>query len=382
MCIAKESDYVTSTSGKRFRLLKKLGEGGEGIVYTIEGRPDLLAKVYKKNKRKDENDYKHLEEKILAFEKHYKKFNERFPNVCWVHYAIYYNNKFQGYICRFARGVTLTQWLNDRIDRGNFDDKDIKKLAIKIAILLQDLHNWNKSHPILVGDLQPQNILISSNLDVSIIDSDSFQVGDTLCTVQCPMFVSPERLIDELHHRPSKKRTPDEENYVMAYLFFLMMMYGTVHPYFHFNHPPTPAERIIKGYFPYVQDNGRNVNEAYFERWKEFPPKVREGFKIAFYDSHPNRNPNGRKRRFTPEQWREAFGDPTYRPPKPSGEPLIWKPPQKPPIQKPPVREPDKPIIRTKPKRKYRSYEPWNSMLIIIGIVIFIILVVILAFLH
>ncbi|MBQ4437495.1 hypothetical protein II898_01335 [bacterium] len=308
MSIPTENDYVVTSDNQNFQLGKKLGKGGEGIVYRVVNKPNLLVKIYQESKRRDRKGFLNLEHKIKGFETFYDKiFRHLCPEVCWVQKAVYFGGTFQGYICRYVSGISLEQWLNKRWKSKNKDDRDIQIIAIKIAKIVACLHDLKlpngKLYPILVGDLQPQNILVDSKLNVSIIDSDSFEIGEQACNVQFQIYVSPERLSN-----PNIKREANEENYVLAYLFFQMMMYNfNIQPYNHIGGPGSHVECVKKGYFGYVRDNGKRIKEVYYKRWKQFSPELQDCFKRAFHDTHPAQNPSGQLQRYKPQHWAQVF---------------------------------------------------------------------------
>ena len=84
---------------------------------------------------------------------------------------------------------------------------------------------------IVVGDLNPNNILAGPRGDLFIVDVDSFQVANATkvyrCTVGMPDFLAPELIGARLD---AVDRTPAHDNFVLATLIFHLLNLGR-HPF-------------------------------------------------------------------------------------------------------------------------------------------------------
>ncbi len=300
--IPTTGNSVFLKDGTRYKIGPRVAEGGEGIVYEIQGKSHLLLKIYKSNKRADSEKWDMLRQKIEAFEAMHAGLSQITSDVCWIQNAVYYQHKFHGYIVPRVHGIKLSEWFTQMYNSQTMDEYAILNIARNIAKTIRALHNINigkNEWPIIVGDLQPQNIILNEkNNHITLIDSDSFMIGGHECDVQLPTYISPERL-----QNPNRIRTCDEENYVLAYLFFhLFMFYGMVQPYPHKNGPSSHEECVKLGFFAYTQDPSL-IDPHCVDRWNALSAGIRELFKRAFHDTHPVNNPSGQKRRPTPDEW-------------------------------------------------------------------------------
>ena len=93
-----------------------------------------------------------------------------------------YNNKKEciGFLMQKAQGFPIDRILSggkmrEQYGYGNVTMPHLLKICRNFLILLNYLH----SKRVLVGDINPHNIMINTQCEVFLIDCDSYQVGNT-----------------------------------------------------------------------------------------------------------------------------------------------------------------------------------------------------------
>lgn len=162
----KEGQTVKS-SIRDVRLEEEISAGGEAIVYRTN--TPFIAKIYKREKnttRRQKKIQLMLTKKVSC------------KGICYpVDSLTNENGEFVGYLMRAARGVELQRsvFAPKPVFLKKFpgwNKKDTVQLCVTILKKFQFLHERN----IIVGDINPANILINSPTDVYIVDTDSFQI--------------------------------------------------------------------------------------------------------------------------------------------------------------------------------------------------------------
>lgn len=163
-----------------------ISKGGEGAVYNIKNKNSSCAKIYFSNFRT-----KLREEKI----KHMianppKEIGGRFFKICWPEEILYENGCFVGFtmpkayeystlpyhLCQPNIPKNLdTKWQNVYSRNSNHGKLARIKLCVNIAAAIARIHETNKY---ILVDLKPQNILVTIDGKVSIIDLDSCQINE------------------------------------------------------------------------------------------------------------------------------------------------------------------------------------------------------------
>ena len=275
--------------------------GGEGDVYSVEGNPDLVIKVYNDKKRNEDRDlYNELIVKIQAM-----------CDICddtiiqragWPQQIVYSGNKPLGFTMNKIKYCNTFHQLTDSIDRiEKFADNNFKYIlyvAYNLACAVNALHQKG----IIIGDINESNFLIGNrtvaqkegvfdfkdNGIVYAIDCDSFQIPQNkkyfMCTVAKPEFLPPELIGANLH---KVIRTVNHDNFGLAVLIFELVMQGK-HPYASKGASGDVKESISKGYFIFgnlVKLKGilpPTFSEIYSEIYYSLNDEIRSLFELAF----------------------------------------------------------------------------------------------------
>ena len=233
-----------------------LGVGGEATVYSFPHDESLAAKVY-----------------LVPTDEHARKLAvmcahppvEAVPSenelpLAWPVDLLRSANRARrvvGYLMPRMRGMTpiidvYTPQARLR-HRPQFTYKHMLRTGQNLTRAVSGVHASNY----VIGDLNYTNVFVSEDAQVTLIDTDSFQVTDPdsgkiyHCPVFTPDFTPPE-LQGEVS--PSVDRTIEQDLFGLGVLLFLLLMGGS-HPFTgrfeEEGDPPPVAERIRDGHFPY-----------------------------------------------------------------------------------------------------------------------------------
>ena len=266
--IPAENEIVYTSHGP-IKLESKVAAGGEGIIYTTN--TPYVAKIYKK-----ENNTKRKYEKIkLMLSKEIEC-----EGVCYPVAALYNSKKeFVGYMMPKAKGKELQKSIFIKpLFQKNFPKwkkRDTVELCITILEKIKYLHDRN----IVMGDINPANILVVSPKEVYFVDTDSYQVENFPCPVGTNNYTAPEiqrkRFSDFL-------RTMGNENFAVATLLFMIMLPGK--PPYSQQGGEDPINNIIRMDFSYPFGDSSNKKTP-DGPWRYIWSHLTYDLKKAFYNT-------------------------------------------------------------------------------------------------
>lgn len=309
---------------------QKLGKaGGEGTVYPIVSPSkykDFCVKVYHDRILNNPQDIQKRKEKIEYMVRH--SIVSQNPNVriCAPYELVFSNNQFIGFIMpkAFDDNLPLTTLVFDYDlsaskyfqELSGFDGQAGLKavynrlvIANNIAYAIAVLHQTG--HYVLV-DIKPENILITAQGKVSLIDIDSVQIVDGRGKLLFPASAWTE------NYRPPEAKRIQKGTNIIAPTWdsfsFGILAYEVIigcHPY-----SGTYRAPYDKGHDTvYCIDNGlflQGSKQAYlanpgglkkfFDRYAAMPKPLRQTFVRAFEDGHYNI-----QKRPTMTEWGNAF---------------------------------------------------------------------------
>lgn len=199
-----EGDVVCDEFGMTHTLGRRLGEGGEGIVY--DAGNGMVAKIYHADKCTTRWEAK---VRLLASRP------IRLKGVCAPQRMLFSNGFFAGCLMPEAKGFGLEGPL-DKCFAG-WSRADLVQLAVTILKTIGSLHRLN----VLVGDVNLSNIRVVSPDEAYLIDCDSVQVANLPCPVGHEMYTAPE-----IRGRDFSTflRSKSSENHAVAALIFMLLM--------------------------------------------------------------------------------------------------------------------------------------------------------------
>lgn len=267
--VAKPGHILHMQNGQSVILGTMLGQGGEGSVFKTN--TPYVAKIYKPEKTTS-----HRMTKIQAL----LDKGLDFPGIC-IPKAILYNSKkeFVGYLMQKAEGEKVRSLYMKPLFMKKFPSwkkRDLVELCITILKKIGYLHK----NGIILGDINPDNIVIKTPKDVFFVDCDSYQVDGIPCPVGTIPFTPPEL---QNKNYNSILRTVGNENFAVAVLLFSLMVTGQM-PYNQKN-GESAQQNIINMDFSYPLGEASNKKTPAGQwrfLWSHLPRFIKEAFYNTF----------------------------------------------------------------------------------------------------
>lgn len=315
---------VYNKVGESQQLGELFAKGGEGEIYPVRGRPNILVKKY--FDKKLNKDGKILVDKILAMKDVREKYQFKNKNIGWVAIPVYADNqqrRFIGYAMPKMKGVPFRTLAHAKLyakHAPNLNRLEIVKMMLSWLGIIESLHQKN----IMIGDYNLQNFLWDpKTLQISFIDCDSYQmrIADKFfpCLVGSADLTAPE------HHNKDFKdieRTPESEYFSIAIILFMCLMLGR-HP-FDIVGGSDPVSNMQKGNFPYGANKGHLIPKGdWYKIWSHMSFDLKSLFIKTFTEGA--KDP---KKRVNIDTWKkvlnkymnemiEGYHDVKIRPDKP-----------------------------------------------------------------
>ena len=292
----KEGDTVTAERGgnrKPITLLKAGPSGGEGTIYSTD-IPNVVAKIYKPGKV----DKAKFEKLKLMMTK-----NINCEGVCFPIAMLYNSNdEFVGYLMNKAQGKELQKclFIPQLLKKyfPNWKKKDTVQLCITILRKFKYLHDRN----IILGDINPNNILVVSPDEVYFVDTDSYQIEGYPCPVGTINYTAPEIQRKKFD---TFLRTIGNEQFAVATLLFMIMLPGK--PPYSLQGGENQIDNIINGDFAYAsgeRTNGKAPEGVWRYIWSHLPRYLKDDFYETFRKGGLQ---NTESTRFSDDDWIRKF---------------------------------------------------------------------------
>ena len=295
--IPKESDevIVKTRNGQsgRIQLVKQGASGGEGTIYETS-LPGYVAKIY----RREKIDLARHEKLKLMLTRPIDCEGVCFP------LATIYNtqNEFVGYLMKKASGKELQKcvFIPQLLKTLHPDWKktDTVQLCITILKKLKYLHERN----VILGDINPNNILVESPTEVYFVDTDSYQIEGFPCPVGTINFTAPEIQRKKFD---TFLRTLGNERFAVATLLFMIMLPGK--PPYSLQGGENQIDNILNGDFAYAsgsKSNGKAPEGMWRYCWSHLPRYLKDDFYETFRKGEPH---STEKTRYSTGDWLEKF---------------------------------------------------------------------------
>lgn len=226
-----------------------------------------------------------------------------YPGICWPVDIIYNEDQtFVGFLMPKASGKKLQRCLFVKPlllkTFPHWKKRDTVELCITILDKIQYLHDRN----VILGDINPMNILIVSPTEVYLVDTDSYQIEGFPCPVGTIIFTAPEI---QGKNYTSFLRTFGNEYFAIATLLFMMMLPGK--PPYSQQGGESLAENIINMDFSYPlgeQSNKKTPEGPWRYIWSHLPYYLKEAFYKTFRKGEEY---STEERRLPPWDWRDKF---------------------------------------------------------------------------
>jgi DNA-binding helix-hairpin-helix protein with protein kinase domain len=291
--------FAGTRSGNVYTLGQQIGAGGNGVVYAVARRPELVAKLQKQVL--SAHDIDKLDVLVRAATP------DLLSVAAWPIDGLKSRNGLMvGYLMPcIVDARPLYELYSPRARVQHFPSADFRFLvhaAANVARLFAAIHRAG----FIAGDVNHSNVLVRANATVAAVDCDSFQVGVGSrfpCLVGTDLFVPPELLGATLGATP---RTASHDAFGLAILIFHLLFMGR-HPFAgrYLGKGDMPIERAIAdSRFAYSRDIDRTrmAPPPYTPSMDAVGPAVMELFECAFHaDARKSDRPG-------PEAWIDALG--------------------------------------------------------------------------
>ena len=279
---------IEDSNGRSITLTRQLGAGGQGEVFQVQDRPDVVAKVYLKAPSPE--NVRKLEAQVRACR----------PEVRQI-------SAWPSAILKDADGG-VRGLLMPLVDPGEYQEihnlfgpASRRKYFPKAnwSFLVHVARNVARAFAVLhaeghvVGDVSSRNILVSQRGTVCLIDTDSFQVKSGGSVFPCPVGTA-ESTPPELQGQTfgSLIRDANHDRFGLAVMLFQLLFQGR-HPYSGVHadgSTPNPAQAIRADAFAYSlkQHNGVRPPPQTLSL-SDLTPAVGELFERAFAPTHASR---------------------------------------------------------------------------------------------
>lgn len=213
--------------GRRVSIAAELGRGGEAAVYSVEGQPTLVAKIYHQppDAEKAEKLCRMVElqsERLLAL-------------AAWPVATVFRGGRKApaGFLMKNVKGFKDIHLLyNPKSRTREFPPKANWRFLVHTAANVARAFAAIHDHGHVIGDVNQSNVRVSPETAiVSLVDCDSFQISANgkvyACEVGVPLYTPPE--LQEKEFR-EVLRTPNHDNFGLAVLIFHLLFMGR-HPF-------------------------------------------------------------------------------------------------------------------------------------------------------
>ena len=303
---------------REYTLGDKLGSGGEGAVYEINGSDTMVAKIYNASKF-NSTPRQLLKEKIeTMLDQPVDPYVNGILSVAWPQDILLNENyEFVGYIMPKVKSkhhIFAASRIRERYSLyPNYTWKTAICIAYNLVLAVKNV----QSSGAIIGDMNPNNIMIDKEGHVTLIDTDSFNIRNTKtgklykCTVGVPEVLPPELQGKDLSLESSKFDEKTDSFALSIHIFNLLM--NNCHPFScnDFNKMQSSssvnkvASNIVKGNCPYVNNQSGSPDAPDFNM---LPKRIRSLFEREFkYNTASAVKSSTIERRPSVEEWKKAL---------------------------------------------------------------------------
>lgn len=241
MMLIAAPEEVLAADGRRVRVGRKLGQGGEGAIYGLADQPDLVAKIF------------HVPLSPNRVEKIRAMIAVRSPALdrltAWpIELLSLPTGEAVGLTMpRIVGYRDIHQLYSPKSRRAAFPSADwrfLVRVAANVARAFATVHAQGHA----IADVNHGGILVGQDARVRLIDCDSFQIRDGErcfpCDVGVPTFTPPELQDQAL---TGVVRSESHDNFGLAVMIFLVLFMGR-HPHAgrYLGEGDMPIEQAIK----------------------------------------------------------------------------------------------------------------------------------------
>ena len=306
--------YYGLLKKQSYEIGQKLGCGGDGMVYKIQGFPDLVAKIYRPGRFASDEDRTTMDRKLKAMLS--IKIRDRVDGIlrlAWPLDILYEDEAMVGFVMTRLHDDSKINHIYHPGFRSKMFPKFTWKHAVQFAYNLSWVVWYAHLNGIVIGDLNSNNICIGQQGEITLIDCDSFDITDSNtgerypCVVGLQEFLGPE--LQTVGVLKNGTFTKESDNFSLAIHIFRLLMDGA-DPFcgrymgsnqqsqqnVEYNHS------IMKGECPYVRSVPDIKELSWAPRMDSLPPEIIGAFSRTFNYTEITAVQNA-KNRTTAEEW-------------------------------------------------------------------------------
>ena len=281
---------VLDRNGAVKQLGAELARGGEGTIYPLTDRADILVKCYHDDIL--HKNRKTLRDKLQAMVEVHQRFGN--PNLSWPLLSVFNaQGEWIGYAMRRVSGVKMHCLAHAILYKKHFPSLTrvaLVQILLNLVTQVEQLHQQG----VMIGDYNLNNFLCDpQTLQVGLIDCDSYQVQ--LAGVRYPCPVGSPDLTPKEHHGMNYAdvvRNPQSEVFSLAIILFKCLMLGR-HPYDVVG-GEDPVSNLKAGNFPYGKGNSGIPKGDWYNIWSHMPYRIKNLFVSTFVEgaTDPQQRPS------------------------------------------------------------------------------------------
>ncbi len=287
---ASSYSKVLDRNGAVKQLGAELARGGEGTIYPLTDRADILVKCYHDDIL--HKNRKTLRDKLQAMVEVHQRFGN--PNLSWPLLSVFNaQGEWIGYAMRRVSGVKMHCLAHAILYKKHFPSLTrvaLVQILLNLVTQVEQLHQQG----VMIGDYNLNNFLCDpQTLQVGLIDCDSYQVQ--LAGVRYPCPVGSPDLTPKEHHGMNYAdvvRNPQSEVFSLAIILFKCLMLGR-HPYDVVG-GEDPVSNLKAGNFPYGKGNSGIPKGDWYNIWSHMPYRIKNLFVSTFVEgaTDPQQRPS------------------------------------------------------------------------------------------
>lgn len=276
--------YKYLENGEKVILSSQIAQGGEGAVYRTALPAGMAVKLYHES-REDR------EKKLRALLRKHLSDTLEGCLIAAVPKELVYDESgdFAGYLMpMISSRIDLNDFRQEELRKTYFpgsDWRDLLTLSYNLAECVDHMHQSG----IVLGDVNPRNFLVRSDLTLCLVDVDSCCVSDPdtgeyfPCTVGMSSLLAPE--LQGINLADGAPFTQASDCFSLAVLIFLLLM--GCHPFLCAKETPAAEEisagmEIMQGNSAYFRQIENRRIPSYAPSLEILTPRVRELFARTF----------------------------------------------------------------------------------------------------
>jgi DNA-binding helix-hairpin-helix protein with protein kinase domain len=293
--------YISVGTNREIVLSDEIAKGAEGKIYKTDD-DRYVAKIFLKPITQEKIDKLQV---MLNNKPENFTSQENHIFIAWIHDLLKdSNDKIIGFLMpNIKEGLRLNYVYHPQLRHKQFAWNYLHLTAINVALIVKSLHAQNY----IIGDIKPENLMISNQAQVSIVDTDSFQIQDPSTgkiyrsPVSTMEFTPVESMGKSLN---DVDRSEAHDNFALAVIIYLLL-FGE-HPFsdgewLDKGDPPSIDERVLKGYWLHAHNAPLKLTTRSMPL-EIVHPKIQACFRKCFDDGHMN--PHARP---SAEEWYEVL---------------------------------------------------------------------------